>query len=386
MEDQLSNHVCEFCHSELLRFSVFKKDLIEKQVKLYKMLKYHNQKAEEKFAFESKIETVEDDDNNNIDEDYDEIDRMKSVSEYGSSDESSEGEEEEESCFEESHSQSEISQEEEEDDENSSHSEYDPNIRKFSCDICNSKLKTKAGLNNHVRAHLMNKEGDFKCSKCDYSTFSPSRLAAHLKHSHPGISNEKGKNNVNVIEKLQKIDSSPKELKTTKDDTKSENSSLPYKYKCFCELPFKDLNSLKVHQNKIHGVLKKCNYGCDKSYDTFGYWIRHIRKHHPAHENDCLKMVTAAKENKWYTEIEERNPFNEDLICQICDYIATEKGDLVNHYQIKHSEYENERKKTECPKCLKLFVSPKTMKIHLKSSHGSVKRYEIIDEILSKLY
>lgn len=30
--DLLSKHVCEFCHSELLRFSVFKKDLIEVKV------------------------------------------------------------------------------------------------------------------------------------------------------------------------------------------------------------------------------------------------------------------------------------------------------------------------------------------------------------------
>lgn len=33
--DLLSRHVCEFCHVELLRFSVFKKDLIEVKLKAF---------------------------------------------------------------------------------------------------------------------------------------------------------------------------------------------------------------------------------------------------------------------------------------------------------------------------------------------------------------
>lgn len=412
--------MCEFCHSELLRFSVFKKDLIEKQLKLYSLLKQHNQSLNET---DEDFEVIaSDEDNNNLDENdfFDEIDHVGSVSEnYTESEES-----------------------EEEDEVKSDHSSdndfqvkgikfinpFAPPIdvdesKLLICDYCHSKFAKKQGLIKHVQSHADNKNGDWQCDICTFSTTSRHRLITHKKQFHddhnvsknnyvgkgkvvdntnPTKTKKQAKNSTIVSEpalakKLeimmpQPIKKQPeeeimdikpmKEKDISKDQEKVNEKSSKVKvskpkkisfigrFRCFCGAPFECKKSIHSHRNRKHGSIKKCNYGCAITFETIGEWIRHIRDLHPSYEPECLKMVTAAKTNVWYTEIKENDSQVEDLTCQKCSYIAVDKSDLVIHYREKHN---NSDGKVECTVCFKLFVSNNSLRTHIQTVHNDIR-------------
>lgn len=412
--------MCEFCHSELLRFSVFKKDLIEKQLKLYSLLKQHNQNLNET---DEDFEIItSDEDNNNLDENdfLDEIDHMGSVSEnYTESEES-----------------------EEEDDVKSDHSSDNdfqvkgikfinpfapPNEVEESklliCDYCNSTFAKKQGLIKHVQSHADNKNGDWQCDVCSFSTTSRHRLISHKKQFHEDYNvsknnyvgqgkvvdntnptttkkrvkkstitsestptkksdfkmpnpiqnlpreeemNIKPKKEKETSKEPEKLNEKPKNVKVSKTKKKSHIG----RFRCFCGAPFECKKSVHSHRNRKHGSIKKCNYGCGIIFESIGEWIRHIRDLHPNYESECLKMVIASKTNVWYTEVKENNSQVEDLACQKCSYIAADKGDLVTHYQEKHNNLEG---KVECTECFKLFVSNNSLRTHIQTVHNDIR-------------
>ncbi|KAL7030709.1 hypothetical protein ACKWTF_006757 [Chironomus riparius] len=423
-DDLLSNHVCEFCHSELLRFSVFKKDLIEKQLKLNSLLKQHNQSLNET---DEDFEIIgSDDDNNNLDETEYEIDQLGSVSE--------------------NFTESEDSEEDDDDSDHSSDNDFKVRGLKFPqpfvsipieepklliCDYCHSTFAKKQGLIKHVQSHAENKKGDWQCDLCSFSTTSRHRLITHKKQFHDD--HNVSKNNYvgqgKVIDNTNSTASTKKRKRARKVTTSSESvpvkkpeikmstpikkqpeeddeemavtlkneketqkepeneikekppkaktlkppkSTGPVKFRCFCGATFEHKKSLHSHRNRKHGSLKKCNYGCGTTFETVGEWIRHIRDLHPSNEGECLKMVSASKTNVWYTEVKENDSQVEDLTCQKCSYIASDKGDLVTHYQQKHNNTDG---KVECTDCFKLFVSNNTLRMHIQTVHNDIRGF-----------
>lgn len=168
----LSNHVCEFCHSELLRFSVFKKDLIEKQLKLYGLIKEYNRTKNVDECYmngDDEDEILEA--NNNEEDEYDEIDQLGSISENFT--ESSE-EESEQSLY-------------------RGEKSFNEQDKRLICDYCQHAFINKQGLANHVRSHLpVSKENDWMCDhpQCNFSTNSHFRLKKHKKRVHEITSDE----------------------------------------------------------------------------------------------------------------------------------------------------------------------------------------------------
>ncbi|XP_070502445.1 zinc finger protein 25-like [Chironomus tepperi] len=418
-DDLLSNHVCEFCHSELLRFSVFKKDLIEKQLKLYSLLKQHNQSQND---IDEDLEAIaSEEDNNNLDENdfFDEIDKMRGISD--------------------SYTESEESEEDDVDSDHSSDNDFKvrgiklpkpftakiEEPKQLICDFCHTTFAKKQGLIKHVQSHIDNTSGDWQCDKCNFSTTSRFKLMSHKKNFHneqsvtknnyvgPGqvidnTNSVKAKSMLkiartesvpikkterkmpNPIKQQPKIeveemeeppteeDENPRESKkvneksSTAKSTKLQKPISNVRYRCFCGVHFELKKSLDSHRNRKHGSMKKCNYGCGTIFTTIGEWIRHIRDLHPSFESECLKMVRASKTNHWYTEIRENDSQVEDLTCQKCSYIATHKGDLITHYQQKHN---NPDGKVECTECFKLFVSTGTLRMHIQTVHNAVRGY-----------
>jgi len=390
---------------------VFKKDLIEKQQKLYSLLKHHNQSLTET---DEDFEIVgSDEDNNNLDENEYEVDQMGSISE--------------------SFTESEDLEEEEEDVDSDHSSDNDFKVRGLKlpqpftseiaiedpkllvCDYCHSTFAKKQGLIKHVQSHVGNEKGDWQCDVCDFSTTSRNRLITHKKQFHTEYNvtknnyvgqgkvrdNTKSIRSVKIKKRAKKpstsesipvkkqeakmpnpIKEQPKEdeemevhekEKQTEVENqryKSSKNTVSVRYRCFCGAPFAKKNSCDSHRNRKHGSLKKCNYGCGTTFDTIGEWIRHIRDLHPSYEGECLKMVTASKTNVWYTVIKENDSQVEDLTCQKCSYIASDKADLVVHYQQKHNNADG---KVECTECFKLFVSNNTLRMHIQTVHNEIR-------------
>lgn len=321
----------------MIRFSVFKKDLIEKQLKLYDLLKQHNHKVKQ-----MEINGTEYSKNSENDlEDDDDDDEMSEISETPSS------------------------------SEHESDVDYKLNDRSFKtkspalnissitsaeklvCDYCNLTFKAKQGLVRHVQAHLdmsptKRRVYPFKCNVCNFSSNSKAKLSMHKTRHHKIIKKDK----TYIIKRAHEI----------------SNKIPTGRFKCFCGVFFETRRSLQSHRARRHGSLNKCNFGCaNLRFPTTGEWIRHVRSSHPSFENECLQMVNANKTNEWYTEIKE----DEKILCTKCDFEASDIDILTRHNQTIH-----ENGKVECVECFKLFANSTSLRMHINTIHREIRKFQ----------
>jgi Zinc finger, C2H2 type len=299
-----------------MRFSVFKKDLIEKQRRLYDLLNAKKNKNEILVDNFEEISSDEDIEVSDHDQDVLSIDsELETIDAY-------------ESSYDAEHNS---------DEELPTHANFKNKVikklnseprGKFVCDHCNSTFKAKQGLTRHVQSHIANNLSTWSCNQCHFVAGSKNQLRNHKKYNH----------------KLSNI-------------VKSANTGHTDRYKCFCGSCFATISALKTHKTRRHGELKSCNYGCNKNFDSIGEWIRHIRTLHPKYEKECLLMVKASKNNEWYTD----SMMDEELEAK------------TPERKMAKDESEDEKNNSECPECFKLFATPQSLHLHMDTIHHEIK-------------
>lgn len=383
----LSKHVCEFCHVELLRFSVFKKDLIEvnfdihfidfksdlnfyrchgylfnldsisifqKQQRLNELLRHHDEKKNLRKGI-SKISNV----------------KVILISDEEEKDYQEEVEEDDESII------SEFSSSDSDDDQDQDFSIFRPIIREqakpavtltqaltavsspvlkeYICDYCQHSFKAKQGLTRHVQSHL-DVSTPWKCNQndCIFAASSKKKLIVHKFYSH------KTPLPINKTDYLEK-----RNVKSSRTGTD---------FICFCGTSFVSMFSLRAHKNRLHRNKNKCIFGCKNvQYVKTGHFLRHVKTKHPEMYNQVAKNLQAIKSTKSTPENDE-GAISYSYDCDQCDFTTEKKASLKSHVK-SHLPYDV-REKFECDKCNKMFTRASSLRVHRQTIHEKIRRYK----------
>ncbi|KAL5021554.1 hypothetical protein ScPMuIL_000709 [Solemya velum] len=212
----------------------------------------------------------------------------------------------------------------------------------YSCNVCEKVFKTLSHMRLHCLIHTSLKP--FKCLRCSYSCNSKGNLYTHMR-KHTGQF-----------------------------------------YKCEqCEFKTVNKSHLLEHEATHNNVRQPCEI-CQKDYNTTKSLINHIRKYHGMSKNgkEYLKKFMSGRQNKDTTVIHQchvcnrkfkkkmdrdRHLFVHDIKdipniqhCELCDYTASRKIYLENHFQKHRVIY-------RCVECPGRFLSTVRLIDHLTSVH-----------------
>jgi hypothetical protein len=328
-----------------LRFSVFKKELIERQQQLYALLLQNNERKRRRSVHRAAAADVgcttrvqqeeeEDDDDDDEDEEMEDDDDEYNGNERKILDDDDD-EDEKDDESEPSLANSFV------DDSANESEEVKPEIntkipkRVYTCDLCSLKFHGKQGLASHMTIHLhKEKQGLFKCSieKCDFRTNTNNKLRIHKTRYH------------------NKDRSMP--IKRPEKPNKSMSS---VRYPCHCGCRCFHPRSLHYHMIRYHGGINRCTFGCETQFKTTGLWMRHVREVHPEHEKMCMDIANALK----IVDMEDK--------AKECSVEEEPEED--------EEEKEKEQKKFECPECYKNFNHSSSLRMHINTIHNDNRRF-----------
>ena len=206
--------------------------------------------------------------------------------------------------------------------------------RKFQCDQCLFKAKTKEKLQDHKdRVHVDIKA--FKCELCDYSAKVPKDIKSHKKIHH---SENVKTHQCTVCEYTSAWHANVRRhFKTTHEKLKE--------HKCdICGQTFTVKNALQKHQFTLHGIDDVPKYHCsekDCNYETI-------------HANVLKNHVIAKHETITQT-------------CKICSAVLKNSITLKLHMTKMHSKI---KKVYKCPQCPVQYFRLGTYKEHILVEHS----------------
>ena len=243
---------------------------------------------------------------------------------------------------------------------------------RVTCNHCGKSI-LKLNIVSHRAKHYKDKVKDpalliFKCTKCDYKTDKRKPLNMHMVNKHP----------VSVLNCDFCKYSTPFETKldvhvarkhTTKRncedcsfETTSKNEMTNHKKKYHesicnkCDFQTKSEVHLRVHKQKGHSEPISCDickYGC-KSVEEY---IEHREDEHdrPFIKCNVCDYIATSKGNLRQHAFEHHN-------CTKCSFLAKTKDELISHNERSHSY--------RCAKCNLNFSEKTFLKKHVSKAHG----------------
>lgn len=157
----------------------------------------------------------------------------------------------------------------------------DPNIWKYTCNICNHKFPIKSNYDSHMRRHLGVKP--FNCHLCEKSFVTKDELQKHIK-SHSNIRPFKCDlcENEYKEKRILKI-----HLKKIHDIGEVELKIREKKQICsVCNMRFFDKSKLRRHMSTHTGEKPfECDL-CEKKYGDKSYLTQHLKNQHNFKQED----------------------------------------------------------------------------------------------------
>lgn len=303
---------------ELVRFSVWKKELIEKQQSLYKLLNQHNVKdAEEEF---SDGEILNDELSETDDEEFHHDDisttELEDIQENGM-DESS------------------VEEEEELDDTQVS-SEHEPDSD-FELSLHHRRRVNKS-LTPSTSSSVNN---DLRCGICNMTFLARQGLVRHVTFCRP-----------NKIAGTSKKDRAKKKKGAGKDA----------KYRCFCNERFTTYRALNIHRTRKHGKQSNMSWdiidnGTEASSKAS---VNKVNSNSKLSENSRAKSSPSKK-------------IDQNLKCSHCTFKADDKASLQQHVRSQHESLSKIISKLECDQCFKIFATTTALRMHVVTVHHDVR-------------
>lgn len=312
-EPLLSKYVCEYCHMELLRFSVWKKELIEKQQTLYKLLNQLNANEMDMSDGEINDTEISDEDELSTTEHDDEVSskELNDISENQVDEESSE---------------------EEEPDDAQISSEHEPDSD-FELSLHHRRIKNKP---NSL------KNNDLRCGICNTSFLARQGLVRHLAFCKPNkVAGRK------VVRKQKQV--------INKDA----------KYRCFCNKRFISYRALNIHRTRKHGKHTNMSWDMIETEQNDNNNVRSTSSMIKVGNNSKAKLTNNSSPSK---------KINQSVKCNYCPYRAEDKRTLNYHVRANH-ENSNSKilSKLECDECFKLFSTTTALRMHIVTVHRDIR-------------
>lgn len=204
----------------------------------------------------------------------------------------------------------------------------------FMCLECSELFAFWKPLTSHLwRVHKIDMEL-YSCDKCDYKTFSLSKLNNIHKLIHGDVK-------AFVCDICQKAFKNTKQLRNHKITHKQKTNKLLF----ICEICLKNFayrRQLKVHMDVVHKKIKPylCNY-CGYKGSSRSSLKMHIRQH------------------------TGERPF----ACDTCPYTTSDHNSLRRH-KLRHTGH----KPYKCPHCSYACIQSSTYKVHLKTKHPGLEK------------
>lgn len=304
---------------ELVRFSVWKKDLILKQQKLYKSL--HQQEGENELENFSSSDVSDGEIHEISDE---ELSIQNGVS---TSDEiSTEYENGNDDIM-----------EEDEDAYTSAH-EYDEDFEL-------RKRKTAPSTNSALKSN------DLRCPKCKSTFLAKKGLVRHVQFCK--------ENGSQATQKRKR-----KKNKTTG------------RYRCFCDERFISRRALNIHRTRSHGKDTNMSWDIvsdddDADEEEENGVIEKLASKKSTSKNIPLDITPIIVKSTPTAPKARSNP----LKCPYCDFTSIDNVLLFNHMRKNHEET---IKKPECIECNKTFSCTYSLKVHINTIHLSIRPHVCI--------
>ncbi|XP_059608943.1 zinc finger protein 664-like [Phlebotomus argentipes] len=198
----------------------------------------------------------------------------------------------------------------------------------FECEICQKILKTKFGLQSHIRRHAVNDE--CSCKYCGEMLPSSGELKVHTRERHP----EKAGKSCSICAKVLKTNMNLKRHMLTHSEERTAICDV-------CGKGFKSRDSLNIHMRKHTGVKPfKCDYvGCKREFHEANSFAVHRRCHtgeKPYACEHCGKRFSDKGSLRvHYRQHTGENPYK----CELCGKTTKQKQNLKSH--MKHFHHIN---------------------------------------------
>ncbi|KAM8934043.1 zinc finger protein 142 [Pelodytes ibericus] len=219
------------------------------------------------------------------------------------------------------------------------HESLHTGVGRISCSTCSRTFGTNSKLRLHQRRVHEKKPTHF-CSLCDYSGYSQNDIARHMRSCHSG------------------------ELAFACSICQASFSS---------EAALKQ-HSLRKHQEKATHECPQCPFTCHSKAT-----LRcHLQRHHLQLECSICKQSFSRR-----LDLEEHRKSHFTHHCQLCQYAAKDRQQLVHHYSEEHENsalpgMEGEEEALRCPFCSFTCRHQLVYDHHVKG-HGGTRLYKCTD-------
>ncbi|XP_073842893.1 uncharacterized protein [Musca autumnalis] len=247
--------------------------------------------------------------------------------------------------------------------------------KKFVCEICNQRFKTKIGLGLHYYRTHQGAHSQYKCEQCDSPHVTEKSLRKHIRDKHPSSL---------VTEYICNICN---QNFTTQNGLDKHcywmhpKTEIPSKHKCeICGSCYGKSLSLRYHISKKHPssidteyICKICNqkFATQKGLDKHSFWKHPETLIHTKH--GCELCDSSYKyEISLHRHIREKHPSSIDTeyICQMCNQRFATKISLDKHSYRKHPKAQTPGKH-KCEICGTCYTESHSLRTHIKNKHPS---------------
>ena len=241
--------------------------------------------------------------------------------------------------------------------------EKEANTPMFTCYECAKTFQVESSLVRHKRLH--SETDSMKCKFCEKRFPCESERSRHVDRVH---AEERTDDDLCECQTCGKRVYSKSQLET---HMRSHTNAFPCNE---CPRAYKNKESLRKHQKRKHtdnAKLFPC-HECDYKFSIKSELNRHLKVHSGGADRAWPCVICGKRFlYKSHVEIHMRSHTKEKpFCCNLCNKAFTTNGKLTEHIKYTHSKTPEINK---CPKCMKTFSRPDTLKRHL-ISHSSNSR------------
>ena len=214
-------------------------------------------------------------------------------------------------------------------------------------------------LKDHMKRHANNEM--FLCP-CGKVYLSKKALRNHQLHHHPI-----GDEFFEVI-KAQRAEPKPpkpktKRRRTYKPNTRTENLCAE------CGRTFSKPNALRLHALIHAGVKPYVCETCGHAFRVRAKLVMHERRHTGEKPFSCATCGRRFRLKEVLTRHLLVHTGEKPYICNVCGLNFRSRSQVINHHQARHVPY-HERRRHQCDRCDKSYLSGRELKDHGARYHG----------------